>query len=114
MLSLTVSLGSLAQPVPLGTGAPIASTRVTVTMEPSAAPTTGSADAALAGLDSTAPSVSLSAPPGRNRVPPTVCNAELQPKYPFKRTQDHFLSDLFNAYTSRSFLEHIYYEWSVC
>lgn len=60
MMSLTVSLDSLAQPVPLGTGAPIVSIRVTVTTEPSAVPTTGSAGAALAGLDFTALSVSLS------------------------------------------------------
>lgn len=48
------------QPVRLDTGAPTASTRVTVTTEPSAAPTMGSAGAAPAGLDSTARSVSLS------------------------------------------------------
>lgn len=74
MMSLTVSLDSLAQPVPLGTGAPIVSIRVTVTTEPSAVPTTGSAGAALAGLDFTALSVSLSAPPCRRTVPSTVCN----------------------------------------
>lgn len=49
------------QPVRLDTGALTASTRVTVTTEPSAAPTMGSAGAAPAGLDSTARSVSLSA-----------------------------------------------------
>lgn len=79
IVSLTVSLDSPAQPVPLGTGAPIALTRVTVTTEPSAAPTTGSAGAAQAGRDSTAPSVSLSAPPSGHTVPSTVCNRELQP-----------------------------------
>lgn len=51
------------QPVRLDTGAPIASTRVTVTTEPSAAPMMGSAGAAPAGLDSTAHSVSLAHPP---------------------------------------------------
>lgn len=51
------------QPVRLDTGAPIASTRVTVTTEPSAAPMMGSAGAAPAGLDSTAHSVSLTHPP---------------------------------------------------
>lgn len=65
MRCLTVSLPPPAtplQPVRLDTGAPIASTRVTVTTEPSAAPTMGSAGAAPAGLDSTAHSVSLCPP----------------------------------------------------
>lgn len=87
MRSLTVSLAPL-QPVRLDTGAPIASTRVTVTTEPSAAPMMGSAGAAPAGLDSTAHSVSLSHPPssptpsllGRRAVSSAGRLVELQQK----------------------------------
>lgn len=66
------------QPVPLGTGALIASTRVTVTTAPSAVPTMGSAGAALAGTDSTAHSVSLSHPVRRHTLSPTGSPTELQ------------------------------------
>lgn len=55
------------QRVPLGTGVLIVSTRVTVTTEPSAVPMMGSAGAALAGLVSTAHSVS-SPPTPRNKM----------------------------------------------
>lgn len=58
--SMLVCVSGPLQPVRPDTGAPTVSTRVTVTTVPSAAPTTASAGAARAGLDSTARSVSLS------------------------------------------------------
>lgn len=66
------------QPVPLGTGALIVSTRVTVTTEPSAVPTMGSAGAAPAGPDSTAHNVSLSHPVSGHTVASTGSATDLQ------------------------------------
>lgn len=66
------------QPVPLGTGALIVSTRVTVTMEPSAVPMMESAGAAPAGPVSTAHSVSVSYLVSRHTVSSTGSAVELQ------------------------------------